>query len=291
MTLISMIETQLTDKVAIVTGCNNPHGVGAAIALALADQGVHICAHYFRTESTPQNTEQSEMGESYYYAQQTKTADWLVEKIQSRGGKALAFEADLADTTTIPKLFDAAEQLGPVSIVINNAAYSLPDTLFPVKQDARAANHFPVQAISQESIDKHFAANTRATALVMHEFAQRHQQREAKWGRIINISTDGASGFPTEVSYGASKYAIESMSRAAAHDFGPLGITVNVLSLGPVQTGWIDPDLEKALIPTIPLGRIGAPADVADVAVFLASEQARYLTGQLIFVGGGHRTT
>jgi len=92
-----------------------------------------------------------------------------------------------------------------------------------------------------------------------------------------------------EVSYGASKFAMESYSRAAASELGRYGITVNVVSPGPIQTGYIASELEQRLITAIPLGRVGLPEDVADVIVFLASEQARWLTGQLIFVGGGHR--
>ena len=92
-----------------------------------------------------------------------------------------------------------------------------------------------------------------------------------------------------EVSYGASKFALESYSRAAASELGRYGITVNIVSPGPIQTGYIAPELEQRLNVEIPLGRIGQPEDVADVVAFLASEQARWLTGQLLFVGGGHR--
>lgn len=79
------------------------------------------------------------------------------------------------------------------------------------------------------------------------------------------------------------------MTRSAAHELGQFGITVNALALGPVQTGWIPPELERALVPTIPIGRIGTPEDVADVVVFLASDQARWVTGQRILVSNGHR--
>jgi 3-oxoacyl-[acyl-carrier protein] reductase len=123
----------------------------------------------------------------------------------------------------------------------------------------------------------------------MAEFARRHAARGASWGRIVNVSTDGAPGFRGEVSYGASKYALESYSRAAAKELGRFGITVNVVSLGPTQTGWIEPALEAAAAANTPLGRVGEPEDVADAIVLLASEQARWLTGQLLFVGGGHR--
>src|SRR5687767_4274752 len=136
-----------------------------------------------------------------------------------------------------------------------------------------------------ESHDAHFAVNSRAVALMMAEFARRHVRRGANWGRV---STDGASGFRTEVSYGASKHALESYSRAAASELGPYGITVNVVSLGPIQTGHIPPELEAAIAAQTPLRRVGRPDDVSDAIVFLASEQARWITGQVIHVGGGH---
>jgi len=104
----------------------------------------------------------------------------------------------------------------------------------------------------------------------------------------VNVSTAGAERFPSEITYGASKFALESYTRSAATELGKFGITVNVVSLGPVQTGWITPGLEREILPTIPLGRIGAPSDVADVIVFLASDQARWVTGQRMYVGGGH---
>jgi 3-oxoacyl-[acyl-carrier protein] reductase len=126
-------------------------------------------------------------------------------------------------------------------------------------------------------------------ALLVAEFARRHIASGAGWGRIINVSTDGASGFPDEISYWASKHALESYSRAAALELGPLGIAVNIVSPGPVQTGWISPELEQRILPNIPLRRVGQPEDIADAIVFLASDQARWITGQLLYVGGGNR--
>ena len=90
------------------------------------------------------------------------------------------------------------------------------------------------------------------------------------------------------MSYGASKHALESYSRAAAIELGRFGVTVNTVSLGPIQTGWIGPELEDKLAASTPLGRIGQTDDVASVVVFLCSDQSRWLTGQLVYVGGGH---
>ena len=123
----------------------------------------------------------------------------------------------------------------------------------------------------------------------MEEFVTRHVARKASWGRIINISTDWAECFPTEISYGASKAAMESFSRSAAVELGKYGITVNIVAPGPIQTGWMSKKVEESQASQSPLKRIGTPEDVADVIVFLASEQARWVTGQRLFVGGGNR--
>jgi 3-oxoacyl-[acyl-carrier protein] reductase len=146
----------------------------------------------------------------------------------------------------------------------------------------------PIATFAAETHDRHFHVNVRAAAMLIRELARRNVERRSRWGRIISVSTDGASAFPTEVSYGASKHALESLTRAAAAEFGGQGITANIVSLGLIQTGYIPPNAEPRIIADTPLGRVGAPEDVSDVVTFLASEQARWLTGQLIYVGGGH---
>jgi 3-oxoacyl-[acyl-carrier protein] reductase len=126
-------------------------------------------------------------------------------------------------------------------------------------------------------------------ALMMAEYAKRHIENDFKWGRIINISTDGAGGHASNVSYGASKYAAESYAHAAASELGPYGITVNVISPGAVQTGWMPAELVKELAASYPLRRIGKPEDIAEAVVFFASVQADWITGQVLYVGGGNR--
>ncbi|MDQ3327624.1 MAG: SDR family oxidoreductase, partial [Chloroflexota bacterium] len=152
-----------------------------------------------------------------------------------------------------------------------------------------ATGEFGVSTLSAEGLDRHWQVNARAPALLMAEFARRHIARGATWGRIVGVSSDGAPVFPGEVSYGATKYALESLDKSAAAELGPYGITVNTVSLGPIQTGWIGPELAAEVERDTPLGRVGRPEDVADVVAFLCSEQARWVTGQTIFVGGGHR--
>ncbi|RPI87356.1 MAG: SDR family oxidoreductase [Chloroflexi bacterium] len=287
-----MIDTGLNGKVVLVTGGNNPYGIGAATAKAFASQGAKVFIQYLRTPGQMIEANKTSVpGEAFYLAQQAKSTDDIVYAIREGSGQAEAWEADLSDIAVIPELFDRAEKaFGPVEVLINNAAHCNPDTFIPQSQldfDSRAVDGFPLRSITSESHDRHFAVNSRAVALMMAEFARRHIERSARWGRIINVSTDSASGFRSEVSYGASKYALESYSRAAAIELGQYGITVNIASLGPIQTGWITPEMEQRIAGDIPLGRVGQPEDVADVIVFLASEQARWLTGQLLYIGGG----
>jgi 3-oxoacyl-[acyl-carrier protein] reductase len=286
------MDTGLDGKVALVTGVNNPLGIGAATAEALAAEGAAVFATCLRL---PPVTETSCVpGEAFYREQNAKAPDEILAAIRARGGRIEAWEADLADPEVIPQLFDRAEAaLGPVDILVNNAALCEPDTFVPASRlgsDARAVDSFPMGTITARSHDRHFAVNSRAVALLMAEYARRHVERNATWGRIVNVSTDGASGFPTEASYGASKHALESYSRAAAAELGRFGITVNVISLGPVQTGWIAPAGAQQLAEQIPLGRIGTPEEAADAIVFFASRLARWVTGQLLYVGGGHAT-
>jgi 3-oxoacyl-[acyl-carrier protein] reductase len=146
-----------------------------------------------------------------------------------------------------------------------------------------------MKTITAESHDENFAVNSRAVALMIVEFAKRHIARNAEWGRIINISTDGAYAHPSNISYGASKLAMESYTRAAAHELGPYGITVNVISPGAVQTGWMPAEVKVELEKSYPLRRVGEPEDIANAVVFFASNQADWITGQVLQVGGGNR--
>jgi 3-oxoacyl-[acyl-carrier protein] reductase len=292
-----VINTGLQGKVVLITGAN--HGIGAATARAFAAQGASVFINYLRLPpigTALENVVEDDTvpaGLPLYNLRRSLSADKVVQEIRAQGGNVEALEADLSDVETVPLLFDRAEAaFGPVDILVNNADYCLADTFLPESvldnTDLTPAGYGPFP-ITPLSFARHFEVNSRAAALTMAEFARRRIAQNIHWGRIINLSTDGSPGFYHEVSYGASKYALESYSRAAASELGRYGITVNVVAPGPIQTGYISAELEQNLIPDIPLGRIGQPEDVADVIVFLASEQARWLTGQLLFVGGGHR--
>jgi len=290
----SVIDTGLRGRVALVTGGN--HGVGAATARALSAQGAAVFVAYLRLPVAATGVSEAALasvpGQAFYRARQAMPADWVLACIREEGGRAEALEADLADPSSVPRIFDEAEaMLGPVEVLVNNAAYCVPDTFVPsgrLSAEDRSPSGTAMRPLTPEGHDRHFAVNTRAPALTMAEFARRHVERGASWGRVVNVSTDGAYVFPGEVSYGASKLALEGYSRSAAVEFGPLGITVNTVSLGAVQTGWISPEMEEEISAEYALRRVGQPKDVADVIVFLASEQARWVTAQTLYVSGGH---
>jgi 3-oxoacyl-[acyl-carrier protein] reductase len=286
-----MIDPKIDGRVALVTGAN--HGIGAATALALADQGARILIAFHRDvcQYVPEELEEARRsgvgGRRLYEAMQQQSGDVVAEAIRTRGGDAVSCDADLADARGIPRLFELCEErLGPVDILVSNHTTCILETFDP----ARAGDgEFPVALVSAPVADAHFAVNARGYALLMAEYVRRFLGRGASWGRIVNLSTDAAHAHVANVSYAASKHAIESYSRSAAAELGRYGITVNIVAPGPIQTGYITPEGEAGIASGTPLGRVGRPEDVAEVIVFLASEQAHWLTGQLLYVGGGWR--
>lgn len=240
-----MIDPRLDGRVALVTGGN--HGIGAATAAALTAQRARVFVTYLRD----------------YMLTREEGAAFTEPRSRVPGGPSR--ECDLADPSAIPGLFDAVEsEVGPVEILVHNAAASEHDTF----EDVSAALH-----------DHHFAVNSRATALLIAEFASRHRSRNATWGRIVTITSAGQYGFEGEISYGASKAALESYTYSAAWELGSLGITANVVYPAATDTGWMDDAKRAAVSAKSPLKHVGQPDEVADAVLFLVSEQARAVTG------------
>ena len=294
-----MIDPKLKEKVVLVTGGNNPYGIGMAIAKAFASYGSKVFIHYFRQQidfspDNRDNTNVQEPGLPFFFKQQRKTPDEEIAYIRENGGKAESWEGDLSEAENVNRLMEKAEKtFGHIDILVNNAAEYTADTFLPANTLGQASTVWEdgptISTIDAHSHDRNFAVNSRAVAILMSKFACRIIERHKGWGRIINISADCAWGCPKEISYRASKYALESYSRSAAAELGPYGITVNVVSPGPVQSGYITEELEQALVAEIPVRRIGRPEDIANAVLFFASEQSGWITGQLLFVHGGHR--
>ncbi len=271
-----MIDPGLEGRVALVTGGN--HGIGAAIARALAAQGAAVAITYLRFDPDA-NADDPGLPARYDEAR-ARSGDDLAAELRDAGGRATALEVDLAQAEAIPGLFDHAEgALGPVEILVHNASSWLADTFVPEAPDAFERKHVRVSAASN---DRQFAVDARAGAVLLSEYARRHVARKASWGRIIAMTSGGPGGFPGEVSYGAAKAALENYVMSASRELGPFGVTANIVYPPATDTGWVTESVEQSVLATSPLRHVGQSDQVAEVVVFLASQQARYVTSNVV---------
>ena len=268
-----MVNYGLNDKVAIITGANNPQGIGAATALAFAREGAKVVLVYKKLPRVFDPAKTGKDGVDRYFAANAGDASIVEGKLQEMGAEYLILESDISVEACVKAIYAAAmEKFGTVDILVNNAA------------DGDMDGIDTIERITQGVIDDTFAVNVRGTILMTREFVK----NRGEYGRIINFSTDAAQVFAGQITYGASKATLEALTRSIAMEVAPYGITVNCVAPGPTQTGWIDEDLEKAVLPLIPMGKLIQPEDIAETILFLASRQARMLTGQVIKVSGGH---
>lgn len=274
-----MIDPGVQGKTAIVTGSNSPIGIGAGIARTLARHGVNVGLVFTPKGPAAAGPLPETPGRERYLAANGADGAQVCAQLREWGVNAAVYDIDLADQEQLRAVVGRVEQdLGPVEILVNNQAHSSPDSF---------ADGQP--AVDAQTLAAHVAVNMVAPSVLMSAVAERIRARGGHWGRIINLSTDAAPAFPGMASYGATKLALESLSRTAATELGPDGITVNVVSPGIVQTGGITAHMEADASQQSPLGRIGDLDDIADIVLFLASEQSRWLTGQVLYAGGGRR--
>jgi len=246
---------KLENKVAIITGAAT--GIGQAIAITMAREGASVVVDYVGKPGT---------------------ADDTVHQIESAGGKALAVEADVSQPDQVANLVgQAVSTFGKLDIFVNNAGieYKHPITEFPLDQ-----------------WNKIIAVNLTGPFLCT-QAAAKQMIAQGGAGRIINISSIHQDlPMPTNAPYCASKGGLRMLMRTVAVELAPHGITVNNIGPGAVYTPidadiQANPEMEKALMAEIPLGRWGKPEEIANLAVFLASDDAGYITGSTYYIDGG----
>ena len=267
-----MVDYGLKDKVVIVTGANNPQGIGAATILAFAREGAKVVLIYKKIPRPYDKSKTDENGVDRYFKANSENADIVENTLKTINADYLIIESDISDENVVKQIYsNVIERYGKVDILINNAA------------DGDMDGIDTIETITQKVIDDTFAVNVRGMIMMTREFVACHSD----YGRIINISTDAAQTFAGQITYGASKATVEALTRSIALEVAKYGITVNCIAPGPTQTGWINKDLEEAVIPMIPLGKLIESEDIAETILFLASRQARMITGQVIKVSGG----
>jgi 3-oxoacyl-[acyl-carrier protein] reductase len=253
---VANVMSKLKGKVAVVTGASK--GIGAGIAKSLAAEGASVVVNYATSKDG---------------------ADRLVAEITGKGGKAIAVQGDVAKAADVQRIFaETRKAFGQLDVLVNNAG---------VYQFA------PLEEITEEQFHRMFNTNVLGLLLATRE-AAKHFGSEG--GSVINIGSVASSMTPpTSAVYSATKGAVDAVTRTLAKELGPKKIRVNSINPGMVETegvhaiGVIGSDFEKQMVTQTPLGRYAQPEDISPVAVFLASADSGWLTGELVSVSGGLR--
>jgi 3-oxoacyl-[acyl-carrier protein] reductase len=248
--------SKLKGKVAVVTGASK--GIGAAIAKSLGAEGASVVVNY---------------------ASAKEGADKVVAAITAKGGKAVAVQGDVSKFADVKRLFrEAREAFGAPDILVNNAG------VFAFG---------PLEDVNEAEFHRQFNTNVLGTILTTQE-AVKHFGPAG--GSVINVgSVASVSPPPGSTVYAATKGAVDTLTRGLALELAPRKIRVNAIAPGGVETegahsaGVIGSDFEKAIVAGTPFGRLGQPDDIAKVAVFLASDDSAWLTGERITAAGGFR--
>jgi 3-oxoacyl-[acyl-carrier protein] reductase len=251
-----MSQQKLSGKVAVVTGASK--GIGASIALHLASQGAAVVVNY---------------------ASSRDGADRVVGEITGNGGRALAVQANLAKESDVRRLFaETKRAFGRLDVLVNNAG---------------VYDFAPLDAVTPEHFHKQFDVNVLGLILATQEAARLFGP---EGGSVINISSIVSTlAPPNSAVYSATKAAVDAVTRVLAKELGPRKIRVNAINPGMVETegfraaGIHESDMRKQYEAQAPLGRIGQPADIAPLAVFLASPDSSWITGETFYITGGYR--
>ena len=247
--------SRLKNKVAVVTGASK--GIGAAIAKGLAAEGAAVVVNY---------------------ASSRAGADQVVKDITSSGGKAIAVQGDVAKAADVERLFaEARKAFGRLDVLVNNAG---------------VYEFAPLDGLTEKQFHRMFDTNVLGLILATQEAAKHF----ADGGSVINIGSVASTVTPpSSAIYTATKGAVDAVTRVLAKELGPKKIRVNSINPGGVETegfhtaGFAGSDFEKAMVAQTPLGRLGQPQDIAPIAVFLASEDSGWLTGETLLASGGMR--
>jgi 3-oxoacyl-[acyl-carrier protein] reductase len=247
---------KLAGKVAVVTGASK--GIGSAIAKQLAAEGAAVVVNYSSSKAE---------------------AEKVVQEVIALGGKAISVQANMSKQPEIEGLFDKSKkEFGRLDILVNNAGIY---------------EFMPLDKLTEDHFHKHFNLNVLGLLLASQEAAK---QFPAIGGSIINISSVVSTlGVPAASVYSGTKGAVDAITRSLASELGPRGIRVNAIRPGMVETegthsaGITESDMRKQIEAQTPLRRIGQPRDIAGVAVFLASDDSSWITGETFLVSGGYR--
>ncbi len=247
---------KLEGKVAVVTGASK--GIGASIAKHLADAGASVVVNYSSSK---------------------EGADKVVKEITSNGGKAVAVQGNVSKQADIDRLFaETKKTYGKLDILVNNAG---------------VYEFGPLENITEEHFHKQFDLNVLGLILTTQAAVK---LIDGDGGSIINIgSVVGKAAIPGASVYSATKAAVDGVTRSLSTELGPRKIRVNSLNPGMIETegvhsaGFIGSDFQKKIVAETPLGRIGQPDDIATAAVFLASSDSKWITGETLYASGGSR--
>lgn len=250
-------------KIAIVTGVSRLKGIGRAICCELAENGFDIFFTYW-----------TEYDNQMPWKVTENEPDLIQQEIISFGVQCEKLEVDLSTKNAIEKICSVVlDKMGKPLVLINNATHSTRTT---------------IDSLTAKELDKHYEVNLKATTLLTLEFIKQFDFN--KNGRIINLTSGQSLGqMPNEIAYAITKGGIETLTTTLSQEIASKGITINAVNPGPNDTGWMSEKVKKELVNQFPMNRIGKPKDTAKLVGFLASENAEWITGQIIHSEGGFK--